>query len=40
MKVLPKGDLKEAAEHALEDLEAGKADEAKGVLEKALKKLK
>lgn len=34
--VLAQGDLKEAIEHALEDLEAGKIDEAREVLQSAL----
>jgi cbb3-type cytochrome c oxidase subunit III len=34
--VLAQGDLKETIEHAIADLEAGKVDEAQGILEKAL----
>lgn len=34
--VLAQGDLKEAIEHAIEDLEAGKAEEAQSILENAL----
>ena len=36
LDLLPAGDLKEAAEHALEDIEAGKPDEALGVLSETL----
>lgn len=36
LELLPPGDLLEAAEHALEDIEAGKRDEARDVLEEAL----
>lgn len=36
MDLLPAGDLFEAAEHALEDIQAGKPDEARQTLEEAL----